>query len=71
MLRVLVSWILIVLGVVVGLYGAIQLLIGVVAAVRGPEPATGIGVAAGGALTFVAGALIAGGGRRLRRRGAR
>jgi hypothetical protein len=34
MLSFLVSWILIVLGLAVGLYEAIQLLIGVVAAVR-------------------------------------
>jgi hypothetical protein len=55
MLRFSVSWILIVLGLAVGLYWAIQLLIGVVAAVRSPELATGIGVSADGAFTFVAG----------------
>jgi hypothetical protein len=69
--RGLFGWILTLVGIIVGVYGAIQLLIGVVAAVRGPEFAPAIGVAAGGALIFGMGALIVWGGRRLRRRSSR
>jgi hypothetical protein len=71
MLRVLGGWILTLVGIVVGVYGAIQVVIGVAAAARGTELATAIGLTAGGAVSFGLGALIVWGGRRLRRRSGR
>jgi hypothetical protein len=71
MLRVLVGWILTLVGIVVGVYGAIQFLLGVVAAGRGAELATAIGMTVGGAVSLGLGALVAWGGRRLRRRSGR
>jgi hypothetical protein len=68
MLRGLIGWILILAGIVVGVYGAIQFLLGVVAAVRGADPGTAIGLTAGGAVSLGLGALSAWAGRRLRRR---
>jgi hypothetical protein len=66
-MRTLLGWILTILGIICGIYGAFQLLIGTVLAIRGPELAAPVGVMASGAVIFGTGALIAWGGRRLRR----
>jgi hypothetical protein len=71
MLRVLIGWIFTLVGIVVGVYGAIQFLLGVVAAVRGADLDTAIGLTAGGAVSFGLGVLIVWGGRKLRRRSGR
>jgi uncharacterized membrane protein required for colicin V production len=68
MLRGLIGWILTLVGIVVGVYGAIQFLLGVVDAVREADPGSAVGLTAGGAVSLGLGVLIVWGGRRLRRR---
>jgi phosphotransferase system glucose/maltose/N-acetylglucosamine-specific IIC component len=67
MLRGLIGWILTIGGIILGVSGAIQVLIGTVIAIRGQEVTAHLGVAAGGAVILGLGALIAWSGRRLRR----
>jgi hypothetical protein len=65
------GWLLTVLGILWGVYGAIHLLLGVARAIHGPERTAPLGVALSGAAIFAAGAVVAWGGRRLRRSGVR
>jgi hypothetical protein len=66
-MRGVLGWILTVLGIVVAVYRAIQLLIGGVIAIRGEEVTAHLGVAASGVVILGLGASIAWGGLRLRR----
>jgi hypothetical protein len=65
-MRGVLGWILTVLGIVVAIYGTIQLLIGGVIAIRGEEVTAHLGVAASGAVILGLGASIARDGLRLR-----
>jgi hypothetical protein len=69
MLRGLVEWVFMVVGIVCGVYGVIQLFVGVVRAVFGPELHASLGVAFGGTVVFVIGALILWSGRWMGRTG--
>jgi len=59
------------IGILWGVYGAIQLLLGVALAIHGPERAAPLGAVLSGAALFATGAIVAWGGRRLRRSGVR
>ena len=68
MLRRIAGWLLTLVGIVGGVYGAIQLGLGVVHAIRGPERGTPIALALGGLLIVGIAVLVARGGRRLLQR---
>jgi hypothetical protein len=61
------GWFLTVVGILWGIYGGGQFLVGLVRVVTEPERAGPALVAVTGALIFCVGALVAWGGRRLRR----
>lgn len=67
MSRSIFGWFLTVVGVLWGIYGGGQFLVGVVRAISEPERTAPLVLALTGALIFGLGALVAWGGRRLRR----
>jgi hypothetical protein len=65
--RRLGGWLLTIAGILWGVYGGGQLLIGTILAIQGPDRSARAYVALTGAVIFAMGALAAWGGRRLRR----
>ena len=65
------GWFLTIVGVLWAVYGGSQLVLGVMLALQSPQEAGHLTGAASGAALFVAAALVAWGGRRLRKSGAR
>jgi len=67
MSRSVFGWFLTVVGILWGIYGGGQFLVGAVRAISEPERTAPFALALTGALIFGLGALVAWGGRRLRR----